>query len=127
MDIVSLSCMTGFAGDALLQIGDRNDMGGPTGWGLRNYFKHHGPVESVFIAGGMMSLFMIGFVYAVGLPLTYTNLAVYGIIIDLVFRKLMIFPSLKEYYEYFGYVGSAFWIAVPMMIPLFLLKMTTQD
>ena len=126
MDIVSLACITGFAGDAVLQTGVRNKMGGPTGWGLKEYFKQHGHVESLFIAGGMLSLFMLVYVYVVGLPITYFNLSVYGIIIDLVFRKLMLFPSLKGYYQYFSYVGSATWIAIPMMIPLFLLKITTN-
>jgi len=124
MDIVSLACMTGFAGDAILQTGVQHKMGGPTGWGLKGYFKHHGPVESLFVAGGMLSLFMVIYVYALGLQPTYTNLAVYGVVLDFVFRKLMIFPTLKEYYQYFGYFWSAVWGAIPMMIPLFLLNNT---
>jgi hypothetical protein len=127
MDIVSIACMTGFAGDALLQTGIKFKMGGPTGWGLKDYFKQHGAVESLFIPGGMLTLFFVIYIYVIGLPLTYFNLSVYGIIIDLLFRKLMLFPSLAGYYQYFGYVGSAIWIAIPMMIPLFVLKYTTPE
>jgi hypothetical protein len=127
MDVVSLACVTGFAGDALLQTGVKLNMGGPTGWGLKDYFKQHGAVEALFIPGGMLTIFFVIYIYVLQLPLTYTNVAVYGIIIDLIFRKTRLFPSLDKYYEYFDYLGSAVWIAIPMMIPLFLLKMTTPE
>ena len=119
MDIVSIACMTGFAGDAALQTGiEKFQMGGPTGWGLKPYFAQHGRTEALFIAGGMMALFFIVYVYVLKLPLTYTNLAVYGVVLDYIFRKFEIFPSLKGYYEYFGYGGSALWGAIPAVIPL---------
>jgi hypothetical protein len=115
--------MTGFAGDAALQSGiEQFQMGGPTGWGLKEYFAQHGRVESLFIAGGMMSLFFVVYVYVLKLPLEYKYLAMYGVVLDFIFRKLELFPSLKGYYEYFGYGGSALWGAIPAVIPLFLYK-----
>ena len=123
MDLVSTACMTGFAGDAALQVMfEQFQMGGPTGWGLKEYFAQHGRVESLFIAGGMMSLFFVVYVYVLKLPLEYKYLAMYGVVLDLIFRKLELFPSLKGYYEYFGYGGSALWGAIPAVIPLFLYK-----
>ena len=127
MDIVSIACITGFAGDAALQTGIKYGRGGPTGWGLKEYFKQHGAVESTFIAGGMMALFFLMYVYVLKLPLTYTNLAVYGVVLDFIFRKTMLFPSLVGYYKYLDYFGSAFWGAVPAMIPLLVLKYTTPE
>ena len=127
MDIVSLSCVTGFAGDALLQAGVKLNMGGPSGWGLKDYFKQHGAVEALFIPGGMLTIFFVIYIYVLQLPLTYTNLAIYGVVLDFIFRKTMLFPSLDQYYEYFNYFWSAVWGAIPMMIPLLLLKMTNPE
>jgi hypothetical protein len=116
-----IACLTGFFGDSMLQYGVKNGMGGPTGWGLKDYFKQHGSGESLFIAAGMMTLFYSIFIL-LKIPLTYVNLAIYGVIIDLLFRKLMIFKSLKGYYSYFSYFGSALWIIIPMFIPFFIYK-----
>ena len=115
--LLVIACASGFIGDFLLQLGAKQGMGGPTNWGLKEYFKQHGPAESLFVAGGMMTLFYGTFMLT-GLPINYINLSLYGIIIDLLFRKFMIFKSLNGYYEYFDYAGSALWIVIPMCIPL---------
>ena len=121
VDIVSIACATGFIGDAVLQIASKKfNMGGPTGWGLKEYFKQHGSAQSLFTAAGMLSMFYVFYIYILKLPLTYTNIAIYGIIIDYIFRRFVIFPSLKGYYQYFNHFWSAVWIAIPMIIPLFL-------
>jgi hypothetical protein len=112
MNIVSAAVFTGFMGDFLLQTGVKMGLGGPTGWGLKDYFALHGSTESLFIAGGMMSLFFALFPF----PMTYRNLALYGVFLDLVFRIFMIFPSLKEYYEYFNYFWSAVWGIIPLCL-----------
>lgn len=116
-----IACFTGFIGDFLLQTGAKMGMGGPTNWGLKDYFKQHGAAESLFVAGGMMTLFYSTFMLT-GLPINYVNLSIYGMIIDLIFRTFMIFKSLEGYYSYFNYFWSAFWIALPMCIPLFISK-----
>lgn len=117
MNLIEAACLTGFAGDFLLQTGVKMGLGGPTGWGLKDYFALHGSAECLFIAGGMMSLFYTLFILA-RIPVTYINLAIYGILLDFLFRKLMIFTSLKEYYEFFNYFWSAVWGAIPLCLPL---------
>ena len=118
-NLLIIACLTGFTGDFLLQIGAKTGLGGPTGWGLNDYFKQHNSPESLFIAGGMMSLFYVIFIL-LNIPINYINLAIYGVILDFLFRKLMIFPSLNEYYVWFNYFWSAVWGAITMMFPLFI-------
>ncbi len=119
--IISIACITGFVGDASLQLLNKYlHFGGPTGWGLKGYFNQHGSVESTFIAGGMMTLFYVIYIYLFNVPLSYINLAIYGVVLDFIFRKTMLFPSLKGYYKYFNYFWSAVWGAIPMIIPLFI-------
>jgi preprotein translocase subunit SecG len=114
--VMIAACLTGFIGDFLLQTGTRIGLGGPTGWGLKEYFKQHGSAESLFVAAGMMSLFYALFIMS-GIKMTLRNLAVYGVLLDLLFRKTMLFSSLEGYYEYFNYFWSAVWGAIPLMIP----------
>ena len=122
--MTSIACITGFIGDILLQIGAKYfGFGGKTGWGLIPYFRQHGSTESLFIAGGMMSLFYIIYLYLIPLPVTYSYLGGYGIVLDFIFRKTMLFPSLSGYYNYFSYAGSAFWGAIPAIVPLFIYRM----
>jgi hypothetical protein len=117
MDLVSISFLVGFFGDLTLQIASPR-IGGPTGWGLTPYFKQHGKAESLFIAGGMMALFFIIYLYIFRLKPNYLYLAIYGIILDLLFRWFRIFPSLDGYYEYLNYFWSGFWQAFSMILPL---------
>ena len=119
LDLIVISCIAGFVGDALLQFGSKVlKLGGQTGWGLKSYFAQHGPSESVFIAGGMMTVFYIIYLYFLSFPINYVYLAIYGIILDFIFRKTEIFPSLRGYYGYFNYFWSAVWGAIPLMLPL---------
>ena len=119
--LVAISCIAGFIGDALLQFATKYlRMGGRDGWGLAPYFIQHGSIESLFIAGGMMTIFYIIYLYGFRLRPTYTYLAIYGIILDFIFRKTMLFPSLYKYYNHLNYFWSAFWGAIPMMLPLFI-------
>lgn len=120
--LLTISCLTGFIGDASLQYLTKY-MGGETGWGLKEYFKQHGPVESLFIAGGMMTLFYIIYFVLLELPLNGCYLAIYGIILDWIFRETMLFPSLEGYYKALNYFWSAFWGAVPMMMPYGIMKL----
>jgi len=122
LQLIIIACLTGFIGDGILQI-LINFMGGKTGWGLREYFKQHGSIESLFIAGGMMTLFYIIYLILLGLPPTGYYLAIYGVLLDLLFRETMIFPSLQGYYDHLNYFWSAFWGAVPMILPLGIMKL----
>lgn len=120
--LLTISCLTGFIGDASLQYLTQY-MGGETGWGLKEYFKLHGPAESLFIAGGMMTLFYIIYFVFLELPLNWYYLAIYGVILDWIFRETMLFPSLEGYYKALNYFWSAFWGAVPMMMPYGIMKL----
>jgi hypothetical protein len=117
LDIISVSCLTGFFGDAALQIATKY-LG--FNWGLKQYFIYHGSGEALCIASGMMTLFYIFYIYVLRLPLNYTYLAIYGIILDFIFRKTMVFNSLQGYYKALNYFWSAFWGAIPMILPLFI-------
>jgi hypothetical protein len=90
-------------------------------YGLKEYFKQHGPEESVFIAGGMMTFFYILYSFT-GLPLKWQYLAVYGVMLDMLFRKYMIFESLKGYYAALSPTATCFWQAFSMVLPLLFLK-----
>jgi hypothetical protein len=120
-DLLAIACLVGFFGDMILQVGVYNNLGGPTGWGLKDYFKLHGPVESLFIPAGMLTLFYIIYIY-LNIPLNVGYLALYGVILDFIFRKFMLCESLKEYYEYFNYFWSAVWGASPLVLPYLIYK-----
>lgn len=124
--LTSIATLVGFFGDAILQLLVKYNMGGSTGWGLKPYFKQHGSMEAMFTAAGMMALFFVIYV-ATGLPLKLQYLAIYGIILDLLFRKANLFPSLKGYYNHLNYFWSAVWGAIPMMIPLLILKVVNPN
>lgn len=121
MNIVSIATAVGFIGDAILQILVKNGLGGTSGWGLKQYFNQHGKAESMFTAAGMLAVFFAIYV-STGLPLKVQYLAIYGIMLDLVFRKTMIFSSLNAYYNSLNYFWSAVWGVIPMIIPLLILK-----
>ena len=127
IDIISIATVTGFVGDASLQIATKHlKMGGPTGWGLTEYFKQHGASESLFIAGGMLAIFYAFYVYILvellKVPNTVLSVIIYAIILDLIFRKFRVFPSLDGYYNHLNYFWSAVWAIIPMLIPYFLYK-----
>jgi hypothetical protein len=117
MNNIAISVIVGFIGDFLLQLLTHYGFGGPTGWGLNEYFQQHGSQESLYIAGGMMGLFYI--IYEYGLRLEYKPipLIIYGIVLDYLFRVFMIFPSLKGYYNHLNHFWSAVWGAIPMLLP----------
>jgi uncharacterized membrane protein YvlD (DUF360 family) len=116
---ISIACFTGFIGDAMLQALTKFwGMGGKTGWGLIEYFRLHGAAESMFIASGMMTLFYVLYLVVFGFPAKWYYLGIYGIVLDLIFRKTMLFSSLTGYYKQLNYFWSGFWGAVPMMMPL---------
>ena len=105
--LIGIACVTGMLGDSMLQLGAANGLGGPTGWGLKDYFKQHGRAESIFIAGGMMVIFFLGLIVSNAVSITLLSLAIYGVLL---------------YYEYFNYFWSAVWGAIPMMMPLVIYK-----
>jgi uncharacterized membrane protein YvlD (DUF360 family) len=123
---ITSAAATGFVGDALLQVATKQlRMGGPSGWGLLSYFALHGVVESLFIASGMMAIFYIIYFSILRLPVNLLYLAIYGIILDVIFRQTMICPSLQDYYNNLNYVWSAIWAAIPAILPVILYNVFT--
>lgn len=123
LNIISIACLTGFFGDALLQSAV-NNFG--KDWGLKHYFAQHGQAESLCIAAGMMGLFYIFYLKVTRLPLNYIYLGFYGVILDFIFRKTMIFKSLDGYYKALNYFWSAVWGAIPMILPFFIYNMSMR-
>jgi hypothetical protein len=115
--LVVSSTLVGFFGDAILQLGTpvihKDD-----DWGLKKYFEQHGIAESLCIAAGMMALFYIFYLFVLRIKPDWKLLAIYGIILDYIFRKTMVFPSLDDYYKKLNYFQSALWGAIPMVLPL---------
>jgi hypothetical protein len=120
IDLISVAFLTGFVGDAITQFSINNlgfDMG------LKNYFKKQGRVEALFIGGAIVALAYILYIHVLNLPLTYTNLFIYGIVLDFIFRYTRFFPSLNEYYDKLSIPQTAIiGGSIPAMLPLFIYK-----
>jgi len=127
-NLIAIATIVGFVGDALLQLISKR-VGG-SGWGLKQYFIQHGSVESTFIAGGMLGLFYIIYAvfntFKVPLPFNIITMAIYGVLLDLLFRVTGLFPSLNGYYENLSYLSSAIWGAIPMMLPILIYQLSTN-
>lgn len=119
--LIVAAALTGCLGDALLQwlspVLHKDEA-----WGLRSYFEQHGKAESLCIATGMMALFYMVYFLILNGSAQWVYLAVYGVVLDYLFRKTMVFPSLKDYYHQLSYAESALWGAIPMVLPLVVAK-----
>lgn len=115
--IILYAFFVGFIGDAILQIITANTS---YDWGLRKYFSQHGRPESLFIAGGMLVLFysIIPNKFLSLTPFNIALISLYGIVLDLIFRKTMVFKSLDGYYNHLNYFWSGVWGAIPMILPM---------
>jgi hypothetical protein len=51
-------------------------------------------------------------------PYNIFVIALYGILLDLIFRKTMVFESLRGYYDNLSYFWSGVWGAIPLLLPL---------
>lgn len=123
IDLVTVAFLTGFVGDAITQF--LTNIG--FDMGLEKYFKQHGRVESLFTAAAIVALAYILYIYVLKLPLTYTNLFVYGFILDLIFRYTHFFPSLNEYYDSVSILKtSIIGGSIPAILPLLIYKNFTK-
>jgi len=120
--LLGWAALVGFIGDGVLQCLVSQGVGN---WGLKAYFAQHGKAESLCIASGMMTLFYLLYL-KLGLPVNLGALALYGILLDLLFRKLQVFASLDGYYEALNYGESALWGAIPLMLPLVLYQISQK-
>ena len=112
-NLISVSCVTGFVGDALLQFLSKF-MGGPTGWGLIPYFKHHTILSAFLLAAfaGAIAQFFILQIHK--LPTksndVYSYLLVTFIIsgiVGLFMQYSGLYPILDEtYYKHLGKING---------------------
>ncbi len=103
--------LIGVTGDAALQGLNKYTSKGKD-WGLDTYFAQHGPVESLFIAGGMLVGFEL--LYDLIFPTKeYLSLFMLGGIIDVAVRMTMPMESLKDYYEQNHPLYTIFWAGFP--------------
>jgi hypothetical protein len=120
--LITIAFMVGLVGDMLLQIYTNNvgdDMG------LKNYFIQHGKVESLLIGAAIVCFAYILYMVVLQLPLSYTNLFIYGILVDFVFRFTRFFPSLNEYYDKLNIFQTAvIGGSGPAILPYFIYQMT---
>ena len=124
--LISTAAAVGAAGDLSLQIITKI-FADKSGWGLNIYFKQHGFMESLFIAGGMMSIFYMIYIYILKIKVAVTYLAAYGVMWDILFRIFRIFHSLDGYYSYLGVILSGFWGAVPMILPYIIYSLSVSN
>lgn len=123
--LILIATLVGFFGDMGIQIAIKLGVGGKNGMGLRDYFQQHGKVESLFIAAGIMSFFYS--LYAIsGLPFKIEYLAVYSVILDLLFRYLRIFPSLNKFYQNSIPSTLIFGAIIPFVLPIIILKVLNK-
>ena len=66
----------------------------------------------------MLGIFYAFYIFILRLPINWYYISIYAILLDLFFRKLMVFPSLSGYYNYFNYFWSAVCAVIPMLLPL---------
>lgn len=120
--LILIAILTGFLGDAFLQMLTRLNVGQCGSWGLKYYFDKQGSAESLFTAAGMMGLFYT--LYALtGLPWEAPLLAVYAVLIDVIFRYTRLFPSLDKYYRCQSILRTTtIGGIVPMLIPFLIYK-----
>ncbi len=119
--LITIAFMVGFVGDAILPIAVTS-FGSDIG--LKNYFIQHGKVESLLIGAAIVCFAYILYTVVLKLPLTYTNLFIYGILIDFVFRFTRFFPSLNEYYDKLNiFQTSVIGGSIPAMLPYFFYKL----
>ena len=109
---VYASLVAGFVGDWLLQRLE------PERYGLAEYFLQHGPMESLFVAAGMMGVFSLIFVALFGEPAINQLLLLflYGGVLDLIFRYGRLFSSLDGYYQALSPPISFLWGGLPFLI-----------
>lgn len=122
--LITIAFMVGLVGDMLLQI-YTNNFG--DGMGLKNYFEQHGKVESLLIGAAIVCFAYILYMVVLQLPLSYTNLFIYGILVDFVFRFTRFFPSLNEYYDKLNIFQTAvIGGSGPAILPYFIYKVFVQ-
>lgn len=109
----------GVIGDAALQVISAKTSKGDE-WGLKTHFQEHGWLSSLFIAGGMTTgTYWLAQIVARGKP-SMVILGATGALLDVMFRRYMLMPSLRGYYSKLSPGMSAFWGAFPAALMYYL-------
>ena len=119
MNFADYCFIVGFISDALLQLicKIRGNIAK-----LKLYFLLHGPLESMYIAGGMMYSFGMIYTYFISKP-NFIYLFIYGGMLDIIWRQFGLFPSLNyTYYTANNQIESFIWGGIPMVLPYILYK-----
>jgi len=103
--------LIGAGGDVALQVINHYTTKGIE-WGLDTYFNQHGPIESAFIASGMVVGFEAIYLALFGQK-NAVKLFVLGALTDIIFRSVMPMPSLKDYYKKNHPIMTMFWAGFP--------------
>lgn len=109
----------GFFGDLITQLIVKSNRFG--NWGLNNYFAKHGVMESAFIAAGVVVGFY-AFWIGLGLPLKWQFILPVAIVLDFMWNKAHIFPSLDEYYKQPWFMRTILGVVIPFILPLILVR-----
>ena len=122
MNFAEAGFVVGFVGDLALQI--IVDIRGNIA-NLKPYFQRHGPIESLFIAGGVM--FFVSWIYE-WIPYVqknYWQVFLYGGIWDILWRKCHLFITFDDtYYTANNQLESFIWGGIPMVLILFLHRLS---
>lgn len=114
--LLIIAALVGFIGDALTQLAMNKKIVHLAG--LEEYFQRHGKVESMFIASAILSLFYAIYLM-LNLPLKWYYLAIYGIVLDIIFRRFRVFPSLDKFYSSYNYLQTGLMAtAIPFVLPI---------
>lgn len=118
--LIVIAALVGFVGDILLQLLDL-DL-------FKTYFAQHGPLESMLIASGLVSMLYFIYLYslsslfalpAVGTTFGTFYFSLYILCFDIFLRHSHVFKSLDYFYDQLNYFQSGIPGAVlPALIPM---------
>jgi hypothetical protein len=116
--ITTAAMAVGLIGDGILNWATQD--GSKYNFGLRGYFKTHGSLEAMFIAGTIMWVTMWlalkAWPHGNRHPHIILFLFLFGSITDILYRELRLMPSLDGMYEEFSPMVSMFWAGGPLVL-----------
>jgi len=113
MNLRTKAFFLGFIGDMILKT--IVNLGGNFG-GLKVYFEQHDILETVFISAG--SMFLATLIYEqTGLPLTIPYVFIYGGLLNIIFKKIIML-TLENTYKELNLIQSFLWGGLPMLMIL---------
>jgi hypothetical protein len=122
-DATSSAFVVGLVGDILLNFSTQN-LG--YDFGLKKYFKHHGALEAMFIAAGLMWASMwLGlklWPLDINHPDTVLFLFLFGSVVDVLFREYRLMPTLDGMYKSLHPFLSMIYAGGPLVLSYYAAK-----